>query len=225
MPGAAVLTPTNLLDLQISVTMVPLTLSQSEKDRLVKFSRTIAALALAVLLAACASGATPGGMTAHVSDATRITDRSALRGAVAIGEVGGGRETNPSRWLAPSNPDFASALRRSLSAHTMLAIEGEAFRLHATILELSSHYGGMHLTAESRISYRLVRVADGAVVFSREVRTLFTAPPFSQSLGVDRSWLLTEGAVRKNIGQFLAALVAEERGNPGGFRAGDPRIS
>ncbi|WP_376098055.1 hypothetical protein ACE7GA_07905 [Roseomonas sp. CCTCC AB2023176] len=178
------------------------------------------ALALLVMLAACASGATPGAMTPPISEATLISQNSALRSAVDVGRVTGGSETNPLLASSVSDADFATALRQSLRTHAMLALGGERFRLEATLLELRRPFGGFDLEVTAGVSYRLIRVADGQEVFTREIRNAYTAPFSSSFLAVERLRLANEGAVRENIRQLLSALVTEERVNPGAFSPG-----
>ena len=77
-------------------------------------TRNVAPLALLVLalgLSACASGAKPGAMLAPNTAQTTISANSNLREAVGIGQVSGGRETNP-LWVSDvSSSDLAEALR------------------------------------------------------------------------------------------------------------------
>ena len=63
----------------------------------------LALLVLALGLSACASGAKPGAMLAPNTPQTNISANSNLREAVAIGQVSGGRETNP-LWVQDLDP-------------------------------------------------------------------------------------------------------------------------
>jgi len=193
------------------------------------FTRKLGPLALLVLalgLSACASGAKPGAMLAPNTAQTTISPNSNLRDAVGIGQVSGGRETNP-LWMSDvSSSDLAEALRLSLSARTMLAIRDERFRLEATMINLQQPILGIDMTVTSKIRYRLTRLSDNTVVFDREITAPFTAAFSSSFYGVERLRLANEGAIRENISQFLAALIAAEAENPAAFgRASRPRTS
>jgi len=172
------------------------------------------ALALAALLSACASGATPGAMVPPLSEATLIAPNSSLRGAVVVGTVSGGTETNPMLASNISDADFAAALRQSLSTHAMLAPAGGAFRLEAQLLELERPSIGFSFEVKARVAYRLIRAADGREVFATEIRSAHTATFSDAAYGVERLRIANEGAARENVRQFLTALVAAERARP-----------
>lgn len=182
-----------------------------------RIPRLLPVLLLASLLGACASGATPGAMVPPVSEATLIAPTSALRGAVAVGPVGGGSETSPLWMSSVSDADFAAALRQSLATHAMLSMGGETFRLEATLLDLERPLAGASMEVTARVAYRLVRVAGGAEVFATEIRSAYTAPFNAAFLGVERLRLANEGAVRDNVQRMLVALVAAERADPAAF--------
>ncbi|MCA3415429.1 MAG: hypothetical protein INF84_12595 [Roseomonas sp.] len=192
-------------------------------------TRNVAPLALLVLalgLSACASGAKPGAMLAPNTAQTTISANSNLREAVGIGQVSGGRETNP-LWVSDvSSSDLAEALRLSLSVRTMLAIRDERFRLEANMINLQQPMMGLDMTVTSKVRYRLTRLSDNTIVFEREITAPFTAAFSSSLVGVERLKLANEGSIRENISQFLAALIAAEAENPAAFgRASRPRTS
>lgn len=175
--------------------------------------------ALLLLVAACASGATPGAMTVPLSEQTLVAPTSRLRQTVQVGTVGGGRETNPLWTSQVADADFATALRQSLSTHAMLAINNQAFRVDATITGLDQPLAGFDMEVRSRVRYRVTNVASGTVVFEREIPAAFTANFSSSFYAVERLRLANEGAIRENIRQFLIALIAEEARNPAVFAA------
>ena len=187
-------------------------------------TKTGLALALLVLLGACASGATPGAMTVPLSEQTLLAPTSRLRQSVQIGAVGGGRETNPLWTSQVSDSDFATALRQSLATHAMLSINNGTFRVDAQMLGLDQPLAGFDLAVSSRVSYRVTEVATGTLVFQREINATYTATFSSAFVAIERLRLANEGSVRENIRQFLVALIAEERANPASF-GGAPRVS
>ena len=198
-------------------------------SRFLAFARNLGPLALLVLafgLSACASGAKPGAMLAPNTAQTTISANSNLREAVGIGQVSGGRETNPLLVSDVSSSDMAEALRLSLSVRTMLAIRDERFRLEANMINLQQPMIGANMTVTSKVRYRLTRVTDNAIVFEREITAPFTAAWNSTFYGVERLRLANEGSIRENISQFLAALIAAEAENPAAFGRGNrPRTS
>ncbi len=181
----------------------------------------MALLLLALGLSACASGAKPGAMLAPNTPQTTTSANSNLREAVGIGQVAGGRETNP-LWVSDvSSSDLAEALRLSLSVRTMLAIRDERFRLEANMIDLQQPMMGIDMTVTSKIRYRLTRVADNVIVFEPLITAPFTAAFTSSLVGVERLKLANEGSIRENISQFLAALIAAEAENPAAFGRGN----
>lgn len=179
-------------------------------------------LSLLLLLGACASGAVPGAMVPPLGPGTIIAETSRLRQAVALGTVDGGKETNPLWTSQVSSEAFAQALRQSLATHAMLAIGGGVYRLDASLLELKQPIAGFDLEVTARVRYRLTRMADSGVIYETEITNAFAAAFSSSYLAVERLRLANEGAVRENIGRFLAAVIAEEARNPAAFAAPRP---
>lgn len=170
----------------------------------------LAMIAILGLLAACSQGANPTGMIA-TSAIEPMQQDSVLRERVSIGSVTGGQATNP-LWISEvSNDDFASALRQSLAANGLLAIRNETFRVDASLIGFDRPLAGFDLTVTSRIRYKVTRVANGEVLYDREIRAPFTANFGSAFLGNERLKLANEGAVKENIKQFLRDLVFEAR--------------
>ncbi len=198
----------------------------------------LALLVLALGLSACASGAKPGAMLAPNTAQTTISANSNLREAVGVGQVSGGKETDPAIKALNvimtglpvvtdvPNSVLAEALRQSLSVRTMLASRDERFRLEASLIELKQPMMGFDMTVTSKVRYRLTRLSDNVIVFEREITAPFTAAFSSSLLGVERVKLANEGSIRENISQFLAALIAAEAENPAAFGRGNrPRTS
>lgn len=177
------------------------------------------ALLLAGLLplAACSSPADPGAMTAPVSEATLLPPGSALRRALQVGQVSGGRETHPLWKSDVSAPDFAEALRRSLNAHAMLGGAAGGYRVDADLLRVDQPLIALDAEVTAEVRYRLVRLSDNAVLFDQAIARPYTANFSSSLIGVTRLKLANEGAIRENISAFIAALVAQEKANPGSF--------
>jgi hypothetical protein len=179
-------------------------------------------LLLMLALGACASGAVPGAMVPPISPDTVLASGSQLQRAVGVGTVDGGRETNPLLTSQVSSEAFAQALRQSLATHAMLATGSGIYRLDASLSDLSQPLAGFNMEVKARVQYRLTRLSDGALVWEREIANAFTADFSSAYYGVERLRLANEGAIRENIRQFLAALIAEEARNPAAFAGPRP---
>ncbi|MCQ4162576.1 hypothetical protein NON00_21945 [Roseomonas sp. GC11] len=188
------------------------------KRRLLSGQRWRALLLASLLpLAACAAPADPGAMTAPLSEATLLPAASGLRQAVQMGQVAGGRETHPLWKSDVSSTDFAEALRRSLRAHAMLGSGAGAYRLDAELLRVDQPFGGINLEVSAEVRYRLVRLSDNATVFDQVINKAYTASFGSSLVAVTRLKLANEGAIRENISALIAALVAQEKAQPGIF--------
>jgi hypothetical protein len=192
-----------------------------DNNGLAQAARASAILGLLALLG-CASAAVPGAMVPPVARDTIIAETSRLRGAVAVGAVEGGRDTNPLWTSQVSNQDFAQALRQSLATHALLASGGGAYRLDAALLELRQPIGGFDLEVKATVKYRLFRRADGALVWETVIANAHNAPFRAALFANERLRLANEGAVRANIRDFLSALIAEEARNPAAFGGARP---
>lgn len=165
-------------------------------------------------LAACASGAKPGAMMVPVTEAALIDASSPLYKAIAVGNVTGGKKTNPMWTSEVSNEAFIEALTQSLSAHTMLAVEGAKYQLTAELLEVKQPLMGFNLTVTSKVKYTLTAVDGGAVLFQKEIVTPYTAKMGEAFVGVERLRLANEGSIRTNIQDLINALMEEAKSNP-----------
>jgi hypothetical protein len=116
-----------------------------------------------------------------------------------------------------SDGDFAEALRRSLAVHAILASGSGDYRLDAQLTELKQPFGGFNMEVKATALYHLVALQTGRTVFERSVSSAYTATFGSAHYGVLRLRFANEGAVRENIQSFIAALVEEDRTNPGAF--------
>ena len=170
--------------------------------------RLLAVLALIIpVVAGCASAAKPGAMMTPVEASTLIDARSALYQSTSVASVTGGKDTNPMWMSRVSNEDFAEALSQSLNAHTILAVNGARLELAAQLIELKQPFVGLDMTVTARVKYTLRRLADGAVLFDKEISTPYTAKVSESFVGVERLRLANEGAVRANIRQLIEELV------------------
>jgi hypothetical protein len=173
--------------------------------------RGVSGLALVLLLAACATPARVDQMTIDTPDARRtaVASSSAMRNAVAIGQVGGGKETNP-LWVSNiASADFEAALRASLRSAGLLAIDPTNCRvqLDAQLLSLAQPMVGASMTVTASVLYRLVDCVTKKEVWVRTITLPYTAAFTDSLLGVERLKLANEGAARVNIKQLVAELA------------------
>ncbi len=172
-------------------------------------ARLFFSILLLTSLAACASGARSGAMTAPVTEATVISDTSSLKKAITVGDVTGGSKTNPLWTSEVGNPEFKTALEQSLTLNAMYETEHPRYRLEAKLVELNQPLVGFDATVGSRVFYRLGNAEDNDLVYEKEISCEYTANFSDALLGVERLRLANEGSMKKNISLFLEELVAE----------------
>lgn len=170
--------------------------------------RTIAIMAAAAyLVSACASGANPTAMVPDVTAANQIGMSSPLYEEVSVGNVSGGRETNPLWTSQVSSEDFAEALRRSFSAHAMLATDTGTYRLDAELVELNQPFMGINMTVNSTVQYTLTNVQTGEVVYDQLIAENHTATVGDAFVGVTRLRMANEGSIRANIDRMIGEII------------------
>ena len=176
---------------------------------------------VAITVSGCASASDPGAMAVGVTQSTLIADSSPLHHAVTAPTVTGGKDTNP-LWVSNvSNADFAEALRQTLAADTILATDKGRFNLAAQLVSLKQPMVGLDMTVTADVKYTLTDVASGKVVWQKELTTPYTAKFSDAFLGVERLKLANEGAIKTNIEQMIAALIADSKTSPDLAMVGD----
>ena len=162
---------------------------------------------LAAALTACASASKPGAMVAELTEATIIDESSVLRENIAVGDVSGGKETNPLWTSEVSSEDFAEALRLSFTSHAMLAMGESQYRLDAELVKLKQPFAGFNMTVTSIVAYTLTDVATGKVVYKDTVEEAYTAKVGDAFMGVQRLRLANEGSIKGNISTLIKSLI------------------
>ncbi len=187
--------------------------------------RRLILIVAAAALSACASASKPGAMVAPVVEANIIADASPLREAFFVGDVSGGKDTNPLWTSEVSNADFAEALRQSLSAHAMLSSAQQKYRIDAEMLKVKQPFAGFNMTVTSTVRYKATEIASGAVVFDETIEVPYTAEVGDAFLGVKRLQLANEGSIKGNITKLIETLIAKlglETPAPENAPAGEP---
>lgn len=183
---------------------------QMNKKSSLRHSRVFAAVAIALLVAGCATPARVEQMQVNTSLAKRTAaEASPLRGNVAIRDVTGGKETNP-MWVSNvSSSDFERALEASLKDVGLWSINRQAskYLLVAHLEKLDQPLFGASMTVTASVRYTLVERASGKTLVEKVVAAPYTAAWNDAFLGAERLKLANEGAIRVNIQQLIDILL------------------
>jgi len=169
--------------------------------------RTGLVLLASLTLAACATPATRQGMSLGAADI--ISNRNAaLKGAVVVTDVKGGKSTSPLWTSQVDNKGFREALEESLGVMGYLATKAEdaAYRIEAELQELQQPIIGMTFDVDSRVEYR-VDGGSGRRVFPVSARGSATVS--DAFFGVERLRIANERSVKENIRLFIQQLTQE----------------
>jgi hypothetical protein len=177
---------------------------------LARLSRLLAVTVLGMglaLLGGCATPARPEQMAAQT-----LVQRAppALLGKVAIGEVTGGKATNPMMFAEVGNDQLREALRLSLLQARYLSRPPEAATITLTVavVGVDKPAAGYTATATTLIRYVLTNKADGRSAFDELVSGTCTLRLSDEYYGPSRLKHAEECAVRDNITAFLTKLGA-----------------
>ena len=168
---------------------------------------------IALSLVAACSVITGCASPAQVSNmrATEYLDQaqtpSALRHAIDIEDISGGKGTNP-LWTSQVSQDaFRQALEQSLqSAGLLTQGQNGRYRLVANLDGLRQPLFGVSMTVSSKVHYSLVDTRDNRTVYEKTIDTPYTAAFTDALTGVKRLRLANEGAIRKNIEALIGDL-------------------
>lgn len=158
------------------------------------------------LLAGCATPAAVSNMSVYTSHRTAPP---ALKNAIAVADVTGGRETNP-MWISQvSSEAFRSALEDSLANAGVFerVLSASKYRLIANLNQLEQPAFGIDMTVTSTINYTIVETKTGKDVYTRLIRAPFTAGFSDSPLGATRVRIATEGSIKKNIEMLINDLL------------------
>lgn len=158
---------------------------------------------LAAMISGCATPARVGAMTAASSE----PPPELLAGAVSVGDVSGGRATDPMDRSDVDNEGLRGALQASLQNAGMLAPPNSArFVLSAAMLNIERPIVGLDLDVTADISYSLTE--GGKQLWSERISKTYTAKWAEAFAAVERLRIANEGAIRTNIEQLIARLKA-----------------
>jgi len=167
-----------------------------------KLAKMTLILAAILYLSGCASGAKVENMAYQGAQKNYSEE---LKQSVEVGDVTGGKETNP-LWTSEISSDaFASAVKQSLSDQGLLSENGR-FKLTVNMLSVEQPFMGFDLEVTTYVQYSLVDSQDNSVVFKETIIAPYTATMNDAFAAVKRLRLANEGAGQKNIEMLLEKL-------------------
>ena len=86
------------------------------------------------MLNACSSGARMSAMVVPLTAENIITEENKLYQSMELGEVSGGKKTNPMWTSQIGNEEFQQALLNSLKAHALISVGDAKYKLTAKLL-------------------------------------------------------------------------------------------
>lgn len=169
--------------------------------------------AILPVLASCAQPANVNQMATGQRAAATSLKNPALREAVCVERVDGGKTTNP-LWVSEvHNLGFLRALEHSLDANRLLSKRPEDCRFGVTVnlLGLSQPFISVDVEVTANVNYIVRQAGANAPYLLKTGTTAYTAR-FTEDkiLWGQRLQEANEGAIRKNIGQFIDTLFASE---------------
>ena len=169
-------------------------------------------LALAVVTG-CAKPAKVNEMVSGPRASASTPANPALHEAACVEQVSGGKLTNP-LWVSEvDNLGFLRALKHSLDANRLLVKRPEdcRFGINANLLGLSQPFIGIDVEVTANVNYT-VRQAGVDAPYMLQTETSAYTSRFTEEkiLWAERLQEANEGAVRKNIGAFIDALLASK---------------
>ena len=175
----------------------------------------VAALLAAALAGGCGTPADPLNMRLAPGDALQLRGfmPEALRGQIALGEIGGGAETWRYWGSQVSAKALDQALEEALRSVGVLAPlpAGARYQLSAKLSALQQpdlKWQPQALVSDNRVlatvDYTLKDKASGAVLYQRSIRTAHTAELTEALLfPPERLRLANEGALRQSLNLLL----------------------
>jgi hypothetical protein len=172
--------------------------------RIVKLACAAAGLAVLLNLGGCATSATSQAMT--VKPGTTAAVNPKLKGAVAVEQVTGGKDTNPLWASQVDNAGFRKALEDSLNIAGYLATDPAKaqYKVSADLKALDQPFIGITFDVKSHVDYKLTG-PKGATPY--KVDATGSASPSDAFVGVERLRIANERSVLENIKEFLNQLA------------------
>ncbi|WP_312933910.1 hypothetical protein [Pseudomonas sp.] len=170
------------------------------------YLRLLLVSAFIAVCTGCASPAQVANMTVPADQARANTYSTDLHQRVQVAEVNGGNKTNPMWTSDVDGPDFAAALKQSLTNAQLLGGASAPYSLRANLLRVEKPVFGFSFTVTSEVEYTLLQTTTNQVLWREIVRAPFTAGVSDAFAGIKRLRLANEGSVRTNISTLLKRL-------------------
>jgi hypothetical protein len=169
-------------------------------------SGTLAAAAFfsIVSLGGCASGSRPTAMVVQIAVPVHKSDSD-----VSVA-VSGGKDTSKMGASQISDEAFAQALQDSITQSGLFTkvSSGDArYRLTSFIGKVDQPMFGFSLTVKMEVSYTLKDARSGAIVWTQDINSEYTAKASAAFAAVERLRLANEGAARENIRMALTDMA------------------
>jgi hypothetical protein len=170
--------------------------------------KIVALMIIGAAVQGCAEPAQVSGMVAP-APTTDAWVNSPYKGAMSVGTVSGGEETNPLWTSMVGDKEFKEALHHSLAVNKLLApTDNDAkYIVNAELKGLDQPLMGFDVTVSAKVDYRVTKKDASELAFGNTVDSKYTAAFSDAYVGVERLRLANEGAIRNNIKTFLDRLL------------------
>ena len=161
---------------------------------------------LVIIVSGCATPANQKAMAIRVDEASSLSNKN-LHKLFEVGNVSGGKETNPLWTSQVDNTSFKLALVDSLKSLNYLSTDDKApFKIDATLQELKQPVIGLSFDVTSVVTYKL----EGAgITKTYPITATGTATVSDAFLGLERLRIANERSIQENIKSFISALSKE----------------
>lgn len=169
-----------------------------------KFIKLTTIILTCFYLWGCATGAQMENMVFQGDQKEYVGE---IKQNMSLGEVSGGKKTNPAWTSEIDNESFSSAVKESLTLQGLYSDNGN-YSLKVQMLEVDQPMFGMSFEVTTHVQYTLTDVKSGRVVLDETVVAPYTATMSDAFIGATRLRLANEGSANKNIEGLLEKLSA-----------------
>ena len=158
---------------------------------------------MSLFVSGCATQATSQAMVVSPT-ATATKANPKLKGLIAVGDVKGGKDTNPLWTSQVGNDEYKKALEQSLALAGYLSKPGnQQYTLFTELLSLDQPFIGLTFDVTSTVNYRLQSESTSKVIPIKAVGSA----TFSDSwVGIERMRIANEKSIKNNIQMLISSL-------------------
>lgn len=175
----------------------------NNKEKEVKIIKVTFALVISAYLWGCASGAKVENMVFQGDQKNYSVE---IQQNMELGEVSGGKKTNPAWTSEIDNEAFSGAVKESLKSQGLYSDTGK-YRLEVEMLKVDQPLFGFNMKVTTHVRYILTNTNSQVVVFDDTIIAPHTTSAGEAFAGVKRLRLANEGSARKNIEGLLNRLT------------------